>query len=262
MPVKNKLIVANWKMHKSYVEGLILANSIVTGLDKFTGPVDIVLCPPFIHLQTVSSMLKEYLRMHSGAQNCHHIEEGAFTGEVGAKMIKSVGAEFVITGHSERRIYQNETSEMIEGKIKLALSAGLKPIFCCGEPIEIREKNLHLEFVERQLEESLFEFSAEELQSIIIAYEPIWAIGTGKIASPDQAQEMHEYIRKLIEQKYDAELSTNIIILYGGSCNESNSIELFKQKDIDGALVGSASLNATDFLQIVKNAEISTYAGF
>jgi len=178
MPEKNKLIVANWKMHKSYVEGLILANTVIAGLEKFTGPVEIVLCPPFIHLQTVSSMLKDFLRLHSGAQNCHHIDEGAFTGEVNAKMIKSVGAEYVILGHSERRIYQNESSEMIEGKVKLALASGLKPIFCCGEPIEIREKKQHLEFVERQLEQSLFDFSVEELKNVNIAYEPIWAIGT------------------------------------------------------------------------------------
>jgi triosephosphate isomerase len=260
MLVKNKLIVANWKMHKSYIEGLLLANAVVAGLEKFTGPVDIVLCPPFIHLQTVSSMLKDYLRLHSGAQNCHHVEEGAFTGEVSAKMLKSVGAEYVIIGHSERRIYQNETSEMIEGKVKLVLSAGLKPIFCCGEPLEIREKNQHLEYVERQLEQSLFDFNADEIQNVIIAYEPIWAIGTGKVASPEQAQEMHAYIRKLIEEKYGSELSNNLTILYGGSCNANNSIDLFKQKDIDGALVGSASLNADDFLQIVKNAAFSAHS--
>jgi triosephosphate isomerase len=260
MSVKNKLIVANWKMHKSYIEGLLLANAVFAGLEKFTGPVDVVLCPPFIHLQTVSSMLKDYLRLHSGAQNCHHIEEGAFTGEVSAKMLKSVGAEYVIIGHSERRIYQNESSEMIEGKVKLALSAGLKPIFCCGEPIEFREKNQHLEYVQRQLEQSLFDFNAEELQNVIIAYEPIWAIGTGKVASPDQAQEMHAYIRKLIDEKYGSELSSNLTILYGGSCNANNSNDLFKQKDIDGALVGSASLNATEFLQIVKNAELSSHS--
>jgi triosephosphate isomerase len=259
MSVKNKLIVANWKMHKSYIEGLLLANAVVAGLEKFTGPVDVVLCPPFIHLQTVSSMLKDYLRLHSGAQNCHHIEEGAFTGEVSAKMLKSVGAEYVIIGHSERRIYQNETSEMIEGKVKLVLSAGLKPIFCCGEPLEIRDKNQHLEFVESQLEQSLFKLNPEEFQNIIIAYEPIWAIGTGKVASPEQAQEMHAHIRKLISLKYGDDLAKNLVILYGGSCNAQNSIDLFGQNDIDGALVGSASLIAADFLQIVKNAALSTH---
>jgi len=257
MSVKNKVVVANWKMHKAYVEGLILANTVIAGLEKFTGPVEVVLCPSYIHLQTVQSMLKDYLRLHAGAQNCHHFEEGAFTGEVSAKMIKSLGSEYVILGHSERRQYLNETAEMIESKIKSALNAGLKPIFCCGESIEIREKNQHLEFVEQQLEQSLFSFTADEIKQVLIAYEPIWAIGTGNVASPIQAQEMHAHIRMLVSKQFGSDIADNIIILYGGSCNAQNSNELFKQQDIDGALVGSASLNATEFLQIVKNAEHS-----
>lgn len=257
MSQKNKLIVANWKMHKSYVEGLILANSVISNLEKFSGPVDVVLCPPFIHLQTVSSMLKEYLRLHSGAQNCYQFEEGAFTGEVSAKMIKSVGSEYVILGHSERRAYLNESDEIIEAKIKSALEADLKPIFCCGESIDIREKNQHLEYVEKQLEQSLFGFDKEKFKNIVIAYEPIWAIGTGNVASPEQAQEMHAHIRHLISQKFDSTLANDTTIIYGGSCNAKNSVELFNQKDINGALVGSASLNAVEFLQIIKNAENS-----
>ena len=257
MAVKNKVIVANWKMHKAYVEGLILANTVIAGLEKFTGPVEIILCPPFIHLQTVQSMLKEYLHLHTGAQNCHHIDEGAFTGEVSAKMIKSIGVEYVILGHSERRQYLNETAEMIEGKIKVALSAGLKPIFCCGEPIEIRKKNQHLEYVEQQLEHSLFSFSSDDLKEITVAYEPIWAIGTGNVASPEQAQEMHVHIRSHISKRFGSEIADKMTILYGGSCNAQNSFELFKQADIDGALVGSASLNANEFLEIIKNAERS-----
>jgi triosephosphate isomerase len=202
-------------------------------------------------------MLKDYLRLHSGAQNCHHLEEGAYTGEVSAKMIKSVGTEYVILGHSERRQYLNETAEIIKAKIKIALSASLKPIFCCGESIEIRKKNQHLEFVEHQLEQSLFSFNADEIKEISIAYEPVWAIGTGRVASPEQAQEMHAHIRVLLIKKYGSEIANKTSILYGGSCNAQNSFELFKQLDIDGALVGSASLNASDFLQIVKNAESS-----
>lgn len=257
MSVNNKLIVANWKMHKSYVEGLILANSVIAGLEKFTGPVDIVLCPPFIHLQTVSSMSKDFLRLHSGAQNCHQFEEGPYTGEISAKMIKSVGADYVIIGHSERRIHHIESSEMIGAKVRMALSAGLKPIFCCGESIEIRDKNQHLEFVESQIKQSLFDFSPVEILTIKVAYEPIWAIGTGNVASPNQAQEMHAHIRKILSEKYGHEIAKKMQILYGGSCNAENSIELFNQKDINGALVGSASLNAVEFLQIVKNAEKS-----
>jgi triosephosphate isomerase (TIM) len=243
-------------MNKVYIEGLILANTVIAGLEKFRGPVDIVLCPPFIHIQTVFNMLKDYLHLHVGAQNCHQLTSGAFTGDVSAAMLKSVGATYVILGHSERRNHYNESPELIGEKVKSVLDNDLHPIFCCGEPLEIREKNIQKQYVFEQIEKSLFSLSGEEISKIIIAYEPIWAIGTGKVASPEQAQEMHADIRNLIENKYGKSISDIVRIVYGGSCNAENSLSLFRQKDIDGALVGSASLNPSDFLQIVNNRSI------
>ncbi len=253
MNERKKLVVANWKMNKVYVEGLILANTIIAGLEKNQGAAEVVICPPFIHIQTIYNMLKEHLKLHVGAQNCHYNYQGAYTGEVSAAMLKSVGAEYIILGHSERRTYNNETPEIISKKIKNVISESLTPIFCCGEDFQIREKKEHFKFVKSQIEESLFDLSAESFSKIIIAYEPVWAIGTGIVAEPEQAQEMHLSIRDFIASKYGNDLADVIPIIYGGSCNASNSKMLFNQKDIDGALVGSASLKAEEFLEIVKN---------
>ena len=258
---RNKMVVANWKMNKKYIDGLILANTIIAGLEKFNEPVEVVICPPFIHIQTVHNMLKENLRLHVGAQNCHQLENGAFTGEVSAGMIKSVGAEYVILGHSERRMYQNESAQLISDKLKTAIKNGINPIFCCGEDLNTRESGKHFEFVQEQIETSLFGLTIEEFSKIIIAYEPIWAIGTGVVANPDQAQEMHQFIRSIISSKFGNEVADKTVILYGGSCNASNSKALFAQPDIDGALVGSASLNAVDFLEIVKNRALINVHG-
>ena len=251
--MKRKLIVAgNWKMNKVYVEGLVLANTVMAGLEKFRDPVEIIICPPYIHLQTISTMYKELLHLHVGAQNCHHLEKGAYTGELSAAMIKSVGVSYVIIGHSERREHYHETAELIAAKVKIALQAGLLPIFCCGEPLSVREAEGQEDYVRTQIEASLLQLSEDEIQKVVIAYEPIWAIGTGQTASPVQAQAMHRFIRNLLAEKYGNDLAQTISILYGGSCKPENAEALFAQPDIDGALVGGASLQAEDFLKIIQ----------
>ncbi len=257
MAIRKKMVVANWKMNKEYIEGLILANTVIAGLEKFRDPVEIVLCPPFIHIQTVYNMLKDYPWLHVGAQNCHELKSGAFTGEVTAAMLKSVGAEYIIVGHSERRSIYHEDSDLLAQKTKSILASGLQPIFCCGENIEVRNAGKQNEYIAKQLNESLFLLTEEEIKNVIIAYEPIWAIGTGIVANPDQAQSMHKFIRNFIGEKYSVETANNLTILYGGSCNAQNSMDLFAQPDIDGALVGSASLNAAEFLNIVKNRALT-----
>jgi triosephosphate isomerase len=252
MPQRNFLIVGNWKMNKLYVEGIVLANNIISKFEKVHLNSKIVICPPFIHLQTISNMIKEMPNFFAGAQNCHEMESGAITGEVSASMLKSVGVEYVIIGHSERRSIFGENDSILSKKINAVLSAELKPIFCCGENLEQRNSDEYLEFVENQIKDSLFHLSSEEIQRVVIAYEPVWAIGTGKTASPEQAQEMHQHIRKFIENQYDSEVSDSISILYGGSVNSTNAESLFLQNDVDGALIGSASLNADDFIQIIN----------
>lgn len=250
--MKRKLmVVGNWKMNKVYVEGLILANTVMAGLEKFREPVQILVCPPFIHLQTVATMYKEHPRLSVGAQNCHQNREGAYTGELSAAMIKSVGVEYVIIGHSERRDHFNEKNSSIGEKVKSAIHAGLQPIFCCGEHLSVREADDQEHYVRTQIEESLFDLSEEDFQKVIIAYEPVWAIGTGETATPEQAQAMHRFIRNLIAEKYSTDTAQTTTILYGGSCKPDNAAALFAQSDIDGALVGGASLKAEDFLQIV-----------
>ena len=254
------MVAANWKMNKVYVEGLILANTVLAGLEKFRKPVEIVICPPFIHLQTIATMYKEHPQMHVGAQNCHQENTGAYTGELSAAMIKSVGVEYVIIGHSERRNYFNESNDVIASKVKTAISAGLSPIVCCGESLALREAGEYENHISNQIQECLFQLSAEEFKKVVIAYEPIWAIGTGVTASPEQAQSMHRFIRELIANQYGNDLAQATTILYGGSCKPENAEALFAASDIDGALVGGASLNAEDFLKIVnQRAKIFSY---
>lgn len=249
---RKQMVVGNWKMNKAYVEGLVLTNTVIADLDKYLQQLAVVFCPPFIHLQTVSSMAKDHPVAFSGAQNCHHETKGAFTGEVSAEMIKSIGASYVILGHSERRQYFEESPELIHQKIKQALANDLMPIFCCGEPLAAREAKKHQNYVYQQLEASLFTLSEEEMSKIVVAYEPIWAIGTGQTATPAQAQGMHAFIRQCLSQQYNAQLAAKISILYGGSCKPHNAAELFAQFDIDGALVGGASLVAEDFIKIIQ----------
>jgi triosephosphate isomerase (TIM) len=249
----NRQLIAagNWKMNKNYQEGRDLAQAIVNKLQP--SEVLVVLGAPFIHLHSVSNIIKGVSNLKLAAQNCHQEESGAFTGEVSVSMIKSVGAEFVIIGHSERREFFGETDALLAKKADIVLKYGLRPIFCCGEKLEIREAGYHLDHVAGQLKGGLFHLSPEQFRQIVVAYEPVWAIGTGKTASPGQAQEMHLYIRKLIEEKYGREIADATTILYGGSVNPGNARELFAQPDVDGGLVGGASLKADDFIAIAES---------
>ncbi|MEL7123485.1 MAG: triose-phosphate isomerase [Bacteroidota bacterium] len=248
---RKKIVAGNWKMNKDYNEGRDLVKQIVEGVSS--NDTLVIICPPYIHLYNTYNKLNDISNIRLGAQNCHHEESGAYTGEVSAAMIKSTGAEYVILGHSERREYFNETDELISAKIKKALSHGLSPIYCCGEKLDIREANEHEAFVENQIKTALFTLTAEEFSKVVIAYEPVWAIGTGKTATPEQAQEMHQHIRQLIANHYDATVADATSILYGGSCKPHNAESLFSQPDVDGGLIGGASLKANDFMAIVDS---------
>jgi len=249
--MRKKIVAGNWKMNMNLAEGYALAGSINEYFQNRTGQVtEVVLCPPFIHLPLLKDLLKES-RVTYGAQNCSSEPSGAFTGEVSCEMIKSTGASYVIIGHSERRTYYNEDDALLYKKTTLAIKSGLKVIFCCGEILPEREAGLHFQVVDRQLSEGLFNLSETDFKTITIAYEPVWAIGTGLTATPDQAQEMHYYIRKLIGEKYGIEIASQISILYGGSCKPSNAAEIFAMADVDGGLIGGASLKKEDFCAIV-----------
>ena len=238
-------------MNNNLEEGKQLALSV---LDKATGtePAQIVLGAPFIHLTAVAQSVVGKKGIEIAAQNCSDKASGAYTGEISASMIKSTGANYVILGHSERREYFAETNDMLAEKVNLALANDLIPIFCCGEPLEIREANTMYPYVKQQLTESLFHLSPSDFSKIVIAYEPIWAIGTGKTATSAQAQEMHAELRAHLATKYGQDLADQCPILYGGSCKPSNAQELFACADVDGGLIGGASLNADDFLAIVN----------
>ena len=251
--MRKKIIAGNWKMNLDYQEGLTLFSEIANMLnDEITGKQETIVCSPFIHLHSLVQLAKGNNKIALGAQNAHQAESGAFTGEVSAKMIKSIGVDYVILGHSERRQYFNETDELLANKIDTALKNELKPIYCIGETLEEREAGQHFDIIKGQLSAGAFHLDAIEFAKLIIAYEPVWAIGTGKTASAEQAQEIHAFIRKEISHKYGQELADDITILYGGSCNPKNAPELFSQPDIDGGLIGGASLKSRDFVDIVK----------
>lgn len=250
--MRRKIVAGNWKMNMNLEDGLNLARSVSQYFtEKPTNGSDVILCTPFIHLPGVAEIVKNG-KTRLGAQNCASEASGAFTGEISASMIGSTGAEYVIIGHSERRIYYHEDDRLLNKKTVMALAAGLKVIFCCGEVREEREEGKHFVVVKRQLEEGLFSLSSGEMSGIIIAYEPVWAIGTGLTATPDQAQEMHMYIRNLIKEKYGESTADNTTILYGGSCKPSNAAEIFSKPDVDGGLIGGASLKKEDFVAIVE----------
>ena len=249
------IVAANWKMNKTFLEALHLTNTVASTLDGSLQHTQVVLCPPFLYQHTIGNMLKEYNRWaHLGAQNCHHEEKGAFTGEVSADMLRSVGTEYVIIGHSERR-QMGESDEVLAKKVSHAVARGLKVIFCCGEPQHIRARGEQDRFVKHQLERSLLHLDDEQMRQIVIAYEPIWAIGTGLTATPQEAQSVHNAIRSLLRQVYTATLAAQLPILYGGSCNANNAQELFSQPDIDGGLIGGASLQPQEFMHIVRTCE-------
>ncbi|MBE6330347.1 MAG: triose-phosphate isomerase [Paludibacteraceae bacterium] len=248
--MRKNIVAGNWKMNKTLQEGLDLATGLDAALKNKSLNCDVIIGTPFIHLASVTAAI-DTNKIGVAAENCADKASGAYTGEVSAAMVKSTGAEYVILGHSERREYYNETPEILKEKVLLALENGLKVIFCIGESLAEREANKQNEVVKAELEGSVFNLSAEDFSKIIIAYEPIWAIGTGKTATAEQAEEIHAYIRSVIADKYGKEVAENTSILYGGSCKASNAPELFAKPNIDGGLIGGASLKVEDFCGII-----------
>ena len=249
--MRKNIVAGNWKMNTTLPEGLQLAKEVNDALKGVDAKCDVIICVPFTHLASINGVIDKN-RLGLGAENCADHVSGAYTGEGSAPMVASTGATYVILGHSERRQYYGETSETLKEKVKLALANGLTPIFCIGEVLEEREAGKHFEVVKTQIEDALFDLSAEDFSKLILAYEPVWAIGTGKTATDDQAQEIHAYIRSVIEGKYGKEVAENTSILYGGSCKPSNAKALFAKPDVDGGLIGGAALKADSFMGIVE----------
>jgi len=247
--MRKKIVAGNWKMNKNLREGTDLANELLEKLTSSSIDVEVILGVPFTHLDKIASISDKF---SVSAQNCSAQETGAFTGEISTKMILSTGAKYVILGHSERRAYHKENNADLAKKVDLCLSDNLKVIYCCGELLSERESGNHFEIVKSQIEDALFHLSNEQMSKLVIAYEPVWAIGTGVTASSDQAQEMHAYIRSIFTDKYDDDMAQCLSILYGGSCKPSNAQEIFSKEDVDGGLIGGASLNANDFSQIIN----------
>lgn len=249
--MRKNIIAGNWKMNTTLCEGLELAKGLNEALQGKTPKCDVIIGTPFTHLASVVATI-DTNKISVAAQNCADKEKGAYTGEVSAAMVASTGAKYVILGHSERRAYYHETPEILKTKVILALANGLTPIFCIGEVLEEREAGKHFDVVDEQIKSSLFNLSREDFSKIVIAYEPVWAIGTGKTASADQAQEIHTHIRQTIASKYEQSIADNCSILYGGSMNAGNVKELVSKPDVDGGLIGGASLSVENFLPIVE----------
>lgn len=248
--MRKKIVAGNWKMNMTLQDGIRLAKEINDMLAAEKPNCDVVICTPFIHLASIARVIDQNV-LRLGAENCADREKGAFTGEVSAEMVKSTGAQYVILGHSERRGYYGETPEILKTKVELALKNNLKIIFCIGESLGEREAGRQNDVVKAELEGSLFNLGEAEFKNIVIAYEPIWAIGTGKTATSGQAEEMHAFIRSIIAQRYGDTVAADTTILYGGSCKPGNAAELFAKPDIDGGLIGGASLKAADFKGII-----------
>ncbi len=252
--MRKHIVAGNWKMNNTLEEGKKLTSEIVNMVrDEVMDDTIAVLCTPYVHLTTARDLIGDAANIFLGAQNCSQHESGAYTGEISVGMLSSVGVSYVILGHSERREYFAESDDLLAAKVDQVLSTGLTPIFCCGESLEIREKDEQYEFVTQQITNSLFHLSQENFSKIVIAYEPIWAIGTGKTATSDQAQEMHHKLRTHIAGKYGQQIADETSILYGGSAKPSNAPELFAQPDVDGGLIGGASLKSRDFVDIIKS---------
>lgn len=251
--MRKKIIAGNWKMNKTFQEADDLLGKLIDKLDnKIQEGIEVVVCPPYPYLELATDLYhKKEIKV--GAQNVADKGFGAYTGEVSAPMLRSMGVEYCIVGHSERRKYFNETDESLIEKVRLLLKYNIIPIFCCGELLKDREENKFFEVVDKQIKETLFKLEKSDFSKIVIAYEPVWAIGTGKTATPEQAQEMHSYIRKLISNNYDKETADKSTILYGGSCNSKNAEELFRNEDVDGGLIGGASLKDDEFYKIVNS---------
>ncbi|WP_324672338.1 triose-phosphate isomerase [Hymenobacter sp. GOD-10R] len=253
--MRQHIVAGNWKMNTTLQDAQALVSEITNMVadEVADSNVQVVICPPFPFLTSVGKLLPEGSRFHLGAQNYHHKESGAYTGEVSAQMLHSVGVEYVILGHSERREHFREDDQLLSQKLNAALAADLKPIFCVGESLETREADETFNFIGKQLQDGVFHLSQEDFAKVVIAYEPIWAIGTGKTATSEQAQEVHAFIREQIAKTYDAATAENTTILYGGSANAKNAKELFSQPDVDGGLIGGASLKSRDFTEIIKS---------
>ncbi len=250
--MRKRIVAGNWKMNTNIAEGAELAKMVINKKSTVNSDVELIVIPPFTHINEVAKITNG-TSIKVGAQNCAEWSKGAYTGEVSASMIKAVGATHVVIGHSERREYFKEDNHLLLRKIKEVLSNGLTPIYCCGEKLDERESGKYFDVVEQQVSESLFELSSEQMQKIVIAYEPVWAIGTGRNATAEQAQEMHAYIRKILAKKFGQEIANGISILYGGSCKPSNAAEIFAKPDVDGGLIGGASLVADDFIAIANS---------
>ncbi|HET8829005.1 MAG TPA: triose-phosphate isomerase [Pelobium sp.] len=251
--MRKKIVAGNWKMNKNYTDGLTLFSEVVNMVkDEVRGNQQVIVCAPYIHLHSLAALANGHQQVSVGAQNAHQEEAGAYTGEISAGMLNSIAVEYVILGHSERRQYFAEDNALLAKKTDAALKNNLKPIFCIGETLTEREGGSYFDVVKSQLAEGTFHLNAEDFGKLVIAYEPVWAIGTGVTASSAQAQEIHAFIRKEISNKYGEAVAQNTTILYGGSCNPKNADELFSQADIDGGLIGGASLKSRDFVDIAK----------
>ena len=250
--MRRKIAAANWKMNGTYQQAERLLEDVLNGISGLPPDQQVLFAVPFPYLIMANSRVAQEPNFDVCAQNCYHEKAGAFTGEVSAEMLHSIGTKYCIIGHSERRQYFNETNEQLARKVDLCLENGITPLFCCGETIDIRDAGQQNEHVAQQIQQSLFHLEAEAVGKMIIAYEPVWAIGTGKTASSQEAQEMHAHLRTVIEKKFGQQTAASIPILYGGSVKPSNAKELFSQEDIDGGLVGGASLIANDFIAIVQ----------
>lgn len=252
--MRKKIVAGNWKMNKSFEQGINLVDDLINSFAIHQCPEILkIIIPPFIHLNEIGKKISSIPDIELGAQNCSNNDNGAFTGEISADMLSSCGVKYVLVGHSERRIYFNENSSLLSQKIIVSLKHNITPILCVGENLEERNSNKHLEAVKQQLKEAAFNLSPADFSKIIIAYEPVWAIGTGVTATSHQAQGMHNHIRTEINKKYGKEISESISILYGGSCNPENTKELFSCIDVDGGLIGGSSLKANDFVAIANS---------
>ena len=250
--MRKKVIAGNWKMNNDLSESQNLISKLTSGLSDEKVNCEVIICPPFTSLQEAGALIRNTI-IKLGAQNMYYEESGAYTGEISASMLKSVGCDYVILGHSERRTIFGEPDSLINKKIKKALQSNLKPIFCVGETLQERESGITKDVIKRQVVEGLKDILINSINQIILAYEPVWAIGTGKTATPAQAEEVHEFIREIVSGLYNKDVSDNLIIQYGGSVKPENAVELMSQKDIDGALVGGACLKAESFIQIIKS---------
>jgi len=248
--MSRKIVAGNWKMNKTYHEAISLIQELNNLSKEFPKDVKVIVAPPALYLTELNDKSNDLLNI--SAQNCSPMQSGAFTGEISSSMLNSSNINFCIIGHSERRAYYGDTDKIVGQKVEAAINNNVIPIFCCGEQLIDREEGRYFDVIKTQLEAGIFHLNEDEMRNVVVAYEPVWAIGTGKTASSVQAQEMHAFIRNLIEDRYTKNIAENTSILYGGSCKPSNAEELFANPDVDGGLIGGAALNATDFLAIIK----------